>query len=295
MKDWHLKNICLGKDPPHGSDFYSTPIYFQSDFLNEYSEFNDSTEDDYKFVYIGTNNTNTPLHKDVLNSFSWSVNIFGLKKWIFLKEGSERNLLEKYKLKEEGDFYPRDVTKFFEVDEKLKNSVTTFYQKENNAIFVPSATFHQVENVAVRNENSGTASINHNWINSCNLLKVWDHLQEELILVEKSIEEFRDSMEDFESHCQMMLKSCTGMNFESFRNMLLFVLDRRKGDQFKCDFEDSSEVLALLDDFSTNCTNDRDELDIEIKNFSPSSKLHATFDVLKISEVLRLVEKSKMF
>ena len=34
------------------AEIYHTPIYFQSDWLNEYW-CNQSSEDDYKFVYIG--------------------------------------------------------------------------------------------------------------------------------------------------------------------------------------------------------------------------------------------------
>lgn len=45
LKDWHLKNLM----PEY--DFYETPIYFVSDWLNEYLI--DSDQDDYRFVYMG--------------------------------------------------------------------------------------------------------------------------------------------------------------------------------------------------------------------------------------------------
>lgn len=45
LKDWHLKNLM----PKY--DFYETPIYFVSDWLNEYLI--DSGLDDYRFVYMG--------------------------------------------------------------------------------------------------------------------------------------------------------------------------------------------------------------------------------------------------
>jgi hypothetical protein len=32
---------------------------------------------DHRFVYLGPRGSFTPLHKDVLNSFSWSVNVAG--------------------------------------------------------------------------------------------------------------------------------------------------------------------------------------------------------------------------
>lgn len=49
LKDWHLKLQC--KD----DNFYETPIYFASDWLNEY--FTQCTNDDYRFVYIGQQGT----------------------------------------------------------------------------------------------------------------------------------------------------------------------------------------------------------------------------------------------
>lgn len=45
LKDWHLKNTF--KD----DYFYTVPIYFASDWLNEYLTQN--SDDDYRFVYIG--------------------------------------------------------------------------------------------------------------------------------------------------------------------------------------------------------------------------------------------------
>jgi hypothetical protein len=37
--------------------------------------------DDYRFVYLGPATSYTPLHCDVLRSFSWSVNVCGRKRW----------------------------------------------------------------------------------------------------------------------------------------------------------------------------------------------------------------------
>ena len=39
---------------------------------------------DYRFVYLGPRGTRTPLHADVLRSFSWSVNLAGRKRWRLL-------------------------------------------------------------------------------------------------------------------------------------------------------------------------------------------------------------------
>lgn len=45
LKDWHLKNTFKN------DEFYQVPIYFASDWLNEY--LTEKEEDDYRFVYIG--------------------------------------------------------------------------------------------------------------------------------------------------------------------------------------------------------------------------------------------------
>ena len=36
---------------------------------------------DYRFTYIGTTGTFTPLHRDVYGSYSWSSNVIGRKRW----------------------------------------------------------------------------------------------------------------------------------------------------------------------------------------------------------------------
>ena len=94
-----------------------TPIFFQSDWLNEFWDSREDQEDDYRFVYIGPkgswyvqyqisslkiidfkSSTNysignlilqfrTPFHADVFRSYSWSANICGKKKWIFFPPG----------------------------------------------------------------------------------------------------------------------------------------------------------------------------------------------------------------
>lgn len=50
LKDWHLKKI----QPYY--DFYDTPQYFGSDWLNEYFNGNEQ-DDDYMFVYMGPKGT----------------------------------------------------------------------------------------------------------------------------------------------------------------------------------------------------------------------------------------------
>ncbi|NXS18089.1 JMJD4 protein, partial [Mystacornis crossleyi] len=54
LKDWHLSRSELvpgarGAFP--GQDVYTTPVYFSSDWLNEY--WDAVAVDDYRFVYMG--------------------------------------------------------------------------------------------------------------------------------------------------------------------------------------------------------------------------------------------------
>ena len=82
LKDWHLQREG---QLLQGTTVYSPPILFSDDWLNAYCDEQDSS--DYRFVYIGGEQTWTPLHHDVLCSYSWSVNISGSKQWV-----SSRNL-----------------------------------------------------------------------------------------------------------------------------------------------------------------------------------------------------------
>ena len=68
---------------------YSTCSFFQSDWMNEFWDVRDDSDDDYRFVYMGPKGTWTPFHADVFRSFSWSANICGRKRWIFFPPGEQ--------------------------------------------------------------------------------------------------------------------------------------------------------------------------------------------------------------
>lgn len=73
---------------------YKLPKVLEDDFLNEY--FDLKGEDDYRFMYLGTDGTFTPMHHDVLKSFSWSVNLTGHKKWTFVSPDQEKLLMDQF-------------------------------------------------------------------------------------------------------------------------------------------------------------------------------------------------------
>lgn len=49
-----------------------------------------------------------------------------------------------------------------------------------------------------------TISINHNWLNGCNVDIMWQFLQNELLSVQKEIKEWRNTMDSWHQHCQVL-------------------------------------------------------------------------------------------
>lgn len=104
-------------------------------------------------------------------------------------------------------------------------------QEAGEIIFVPSGWHHQVYNL-VRTANNthhqssyrhsqvilflkinytttlfaqeDTISINHNWLNGCNIDIMWQFLQTELSSVQKEISEWRNTMDSWHQHCQVI-------------------------------------------------------------------------------------------
>ncbi|XP_015425936.1 PREDICTED: jmjC domain-containing protein 4 isoform X4 [Myotis davidii] len=191
---------------------FTLPVYFSSDWLNEYWDTLDV--DDYRFIYMGPAGTWSPFHADIFRSFSWSVNICGRKKWFFFPPGHEEALRDCH------GGLPYDVTAPEFLDSHL-HPVLEVTQEAGEMVFVPSGWHHQVHNL------EDTISINHNWVNGCNLANMWHFLQQELCAVQQEVSEWRDTMPDWHHHCQVIMKSCTGINFEEFYQFLKVIAERR--------------------------------------------------------------------
>lgn len=187
----------------------------------------------------------TPFHADVFTSFSWSVNICGRKKWILFPPGEE------YFLRDNLGNLPFDVTKqehgrqFYEV-----------VQEPGEAIFVPSGWHHQVWNL------KDTISINHNWINGCNVLNMWQSLIDNLDKVKKEISDCSD-MDNWLEHCQLMLKTSYGLDFIMFYRFLHHIAVKR------INFLVNNEEIIQFDSWILG-------------------RNHTIFDLRKIKEVLEL-------
>lgn len=204
LKDFHLKH-----EFPH-VDFYNVPEYFASDWLNEYLL--DKGREDYRFVYLGVEGTFTNFHSDVTNSYSWSANVSGQKQWFILPRNEER------KLKDNFGKLPFILSEEMLIDKNVK--FFNIVQNSNEIIFVPSGWFHQVHNL------TDVLSFNHNWFNGCNIQLVLQNLLKNLQDIKKEIEDCRD-MENFDDHCQLMMKAVYGMNLVEFVNLVLHIFDER--------------------------------------------------------------------
>ncbi|XP_075544867.1 jumonji domain containing 4 [Dermacentor variabilis] len=220
LKDWHFTRDF----PTYGP--YTTPKYFSSDWLNEYWDLRTDVKDDFRFVYMGPKGSWTPLHTDVFKSFSWSANICGRKLWyLFPPREGQVNKGKKNKL-------PCDVNTLLE--ESLRDAAEApnlpkhgknapylkIIQNPGEIIFVPSNWYHQVHNL------DDTISINHNFLNACNVKTVMINLMAALIDVQEEIAAFQDT-DGFQEHCQAMLRAHFGMNVADFCAMLEAILRRR--------------------------------------------------------------------
>uniref|UniRef100_A0A131XG50 Jumonji domain-containing protein 4 n=1 Tax=Hyalomma excavatum TaxID=257692 RepID=A0A131XG50_9ACAR len=220
LKDWHFTRDFPTYVP------YATPKYFTSDWLNEYWDLRTDVKDDFRFVYMGPKGSWTPLHTDVFKSFSWSANICGRKLWyLFPPREGQVNKGKKNKP-------PCDVNTLLEESVKDAAEAPNLPKQERNMpylkviqnpgeiIFVPSNWYHQVHNL------DDTVSINHNFLNACNVKTVMINLMAALIDVQEEIADFQDTV-GFQEHCQAMLRAHFGMNVADFCAMLEAVLRRR--------------------------------------------------------------------
>uniref|UniRef100_A0A8C2UIG9 2-oxoglutarate and iron-dependent oxygenase JMJD4 n=1 Tax=Chinchilla lanigera TaxID=34839 RepID=A0A8C2UIG9_CHILA len=205
LKDWHL---C--RCGPDLEDVFTLPVYFSSDWLNEFWDV--LGVDDYRFVYAGPKGTWSPFHADIFRSYSWSVNICGRKKWLLFPPGQEEALRDSH------GSLPYDVTAPALLQSGRPLEVT---QEAGEMLFVPSGWHHQVHNL------DDTISINHNWVNGCNLANMWHFLQQELQAVQREVGQWKDSMPDWHHHCQVIMRACSGINFEEFYHFLKVIAERR--------------------------------------------------------------------
>ncbi|XP_029381531.1 2-oxoglutarate and iron-dependent oxygenase JMJD4 [Echeneis naucrates] len=255
LKDWHMSRDF----PEH--NVYTTPVFFSSDWLNEYW---DTLEvDDYRFVYMGPKGSWTPFHADVFRSYSWSANICGRKKWLLYPPGQEEFLRDTH-----GNL-PYDVTSSDLQDKGLfphseeACQPLEIIQEAGEIIFVPSGWHHQVYNL------EDTISINHNWLNGCNIDIMWQFLQNELSSVQKEIDEWRNTMDSWHQHCQVIMKACSGIDYGEFASFLKIIADNRMAFLSACSTGDSSDYPRHLSETLTTL-----------------GPYHAAFDLQRVAHII---------
>ncbi|CAB3361193.1 Hypothetical predicted protein [Cloeon dipterum] len=249
LKDWHF----VKEYPDYGA--YHWPEIFRSDWLNEFCD-SENGGDDYKFVYMGPKGSWTPMHADVLSSFSWSSNICGRKKWILFPPGTEENLKSTH-----GDLpFQRNLSP------EMTRGGIIIDQLAGQTIFVPSGWHHQVWN------EEDTISINHNWLNGCCIEDAWRNLLKGLRAVENELQDCKD-MEGWLEQCQVVLKAVAGVDCKGFAGMLAYIANQRiariKKEEVQLGKEhtifDLRKVLNVLESFRQNdILNDVDTCDFKI-------------------------------
>ncbi|CAJ0923015.1 unnamed protein product [Ranitomeya imitator] len=201
----------------------------------------------------------TPFHADVFRSYSWSANICGRKKWLLFPPGHEEHL------RDCSGRLPYDVTVPLLHD--VCPPFLEVIQEAGEIIFVPSGWHHQVYNL------EDTISINHNWVNGCNVSVMWGFLQAELSDVKSEISEWKETMDDWEQHCQVMLKSCAGIDYKEFFTFLRIIAEHR--------------IQVLRDGHETNV--------LQRPHVMAPGLRHVQFDLRKIADTLVLLMDNQDF
>jgi hypothetical protein len=131
------------------------------------------------------------LHSDVLNSFSWSFNVEGVKEWKF--------------------FFPPNSSPSHT---SSPVPIIVIQQKAGEAIFVPCGLKHEVTNL------EETLSINHNWITTANIDQVWNCICSEMKSIEVEVEAWQLGADCWDAR-ESMLRGCVGLDVTGFFFMIL--------------------------------------------------------------------------
>jgi hypothetical protein len=218
LKDWHVH-------PLNGPNerIYVTPKQFRGpsmDWLNLYCSTHPDGKEGFKFLYAGRANTFTPMHHDVLCSFSWSANIVGTKKWILFDPEQSKLLFDRHNR----DVIP-DITKLCPSKYPNAHRAKPIHcvQQAGEVMYVPSGYYHQVLNL------TDCISVNHNGLQSENAFAAWRFLRKEYVDSKHAIEHLESTYESvsaFESEIQRVMRVDCGFDVSKWIDMLRVVASR---------------------------------------------------------------------
>ena len=112
---------------------------------------------DLRFVYCGPANTLTPLHCDVWRTHSWSANLCGTKRWLFVAPWEAHKLWDRFGGRHASSF--ADSCFLFPALRSAR--IAEVMQHAGEVMFVPSGWFHTVQN------ETAALSVNANWVRAC--------------------------------------------------------------------------------------------------------------------------------
>ncbi|PWN46116.1 Clavaminate synthase-like protein [Ceraceosorus guamensis] len=199
VKDFHLVQQ-LEQRGAKREEVYTTPCIFADDWTNNI----EIGEDDFRFCYAGVKGSGTSLHRDD-TSYSWSTNIIGRKRWRFFPpqviSGLRRfpqvvtsqtasSVSQLDGAAALGQLGPvRDGKMGYEDWQWARKYCIEIEQEDGETIFVPSNWYHEVLNL------EHCISLNHNWINSNNLLSVFHSLCGAIEATKEALVDVRDLLQ----------------------------------------------------------------------------------------------------
>ena len=194
LKDWHFLQAADSSTTTTTTYLGSLPEGFECDWLGPWCRA--ACNDDFTFCYVGPAGTSTPVHADVVASFSWSANVVGRKLWRLQRPDSRHA---------------------FQDDPAL----LTILQEAGDLVFVPSEWPHDVRNV------TECVSINRNWFNALCLDKVAAYLQSRRSAVLHELQQWDSSSseESFAWSCEKLLGLDAKLNFSNFLSLIHYNLN----------------------------------------------------------------------
>ena len=235
------------------SPYYVVPSPLDDDWLNGWWDApatdagHAAREDDYRFLYLGPKVTTTGVHHDVLCSYSWSVNLAGIKEWTLFppppssplhsttasadsptaQSGSAHAETGQAEQTPSLGTRPTSTASRSCPAIDLSSSLPTaaapalvVRQGPGELLFVPSGWHHKVRNL------TGCLSINHNWFNRSSLGRVWAFLKEEATAVQERLGHLRETFDEkvsgWERQCEVVLRANSAMNLTEWVGLLLW-------------------------------------------------------------------------